>query len=428
MGKLAYIFNRFPVVSETFIKNEIEYMGEIEGNIELFSLLKPKKLNNDVDVLKLKERTEYIFDTILAHRLLYLHFWSLVHYAKGYFKTLSFVWHNRKKPYFYDKLATSNNDGNTYATSSKIRRKITQNRFFHFLLVPVLVKKLVDSQVTHMHAHFADAASNFALLASLMSGIPYTFTAHAYDIFIEQDLMREKITYSSALITCTKFNKEFLLQKYPDLPAEKIFAIYHGLKWWEFSPPQTGVNKKPIILTVGRFVQKKGFEFLIEACGILKSQGVSFECWFVGDGPLREKLEAQVEQQNLQNNIKFWGLVPHSKVKDIYRQAKLFALPCIVNEDGDRDGIPNVLLEAMAMEIPVVSTNVSAIPELIEHDKTGFLVESGNAAALAEQMKELLQNTKKYCDVCQAGRERVQMLFDPKINVTRLWDVIKEAV
>ena len=403
-------------------------MGEIEGNIELFSLLKPKKLNNDVDVLKLKERTEYIFDTILAHKLLYLHFWALAHYSKGYVKTFAFVWHNRKKPYFYDKLATSNNDGNTYATSSKIRRKISQNRFFHFLLVPALVKRLVDRQVTHMHAHFADAASNFTLLASLMSGIPYTFTAHAYDIFIEQDLMKEKIVYSCALITCTKFNKEFLLQKYPDLPAEKIYAIYHGLKWWEFSPPRNIVDKKPIIMTVGRLVQKKGFDILIKACGILKSQGVSFECWFVGDGPLREKLEAQVNQQNLKNNIKFWGLVPHSKIKDIYRQAKLFALPCIVNEDGDRDGIPNVLLEAMAMEIPVVSTHVSAIPELIEHGKTGFLVESGDAAALATQISELLQNNKKYRKVCQAGREKVQALFDPKTNVTELRDVIKEAV
>jgi glycosyltransferase involved in cell wall biosynthesis len=174
---------------------------------------------------------------------------------------------------------------------------------------------------------------------------------------------------------------------------------------------------------VGRLTAKKGFTYLIAACKELEEQGYDFECHIVGEGPLRSELEAQIAGLGLESSFTLCGALPHQAVIEKYRQATLFVLPCIVARDGDRDGIPNVLIEAMAMQVPVVSTDHSSIPELVQSSVTGLLVPPKDKKALAEALALLLNNRSLCQEMGRRGRQKVLEDFDVDRNVRRLYDL-----
>jgi len=268
--------------------------------------------------------------------------------------------------------------------------------------------------------YFADAAASFAMLASKLLSVPYSITAHAYDVFTPQTNFEEKFIEASFIITCTKFNKQFIQEKYPHFDTDKIHVVYHGIDLDKFKPSDRKSKDTAVILSVGRLVPKKGMIVLVEACRILKEQGVPFKCLIIGDGPERPRLEMKIKLDNLVDEVELVGSVMPGQMKDFYEEATLFALPCIVEENGNRDGIPNVIAEAMAMELPVVSTFVSAIPELVENDKTGLLVEQADAKALATAIKEIIEDPVKARAMGQKGRKRVAEIFDARENLVDL--------
>lgn len=276
--------------------------------------------------------------------------------------------------------------------------------------------------IRHLHGHFCHGSTTMAMYASRLTGLPFSFTAHAKDIYQGKlnpgDLLARKIGRASFVATCTEANRLHLAGLTDD--PTRIRTIYHGLDPTIFEPRTGACGAEPTILAVGRFVEKKGFSHLVDACGILKSRGTRFLCRILGEpGDRLEEITRQVKSLGLQDLVRLEGPVPQAELREVYRSSTAFVLPCQVVADGDRDGIPNVLVEAMALEVPVVSTDVSGIPELIDHDVNGLLVPPSNAPALADALERLLADQELRLRLGRSGRRKVLERFDAR-NTTRV--------
>jgi glycosyltransferase involved in cell wall biosynthesis len=281
---------------------------------------------------------------------------------------------------------------------------------------------LIHTGVRHLHAHFADTTTQVAMLASMMTGIPFSFTCHAKDIYLgdPEDLTR-KIKRAKFVVTCTSANVTYLQQLVGEAEARKINVVYHGVDVEKFSPGEpTERGSPPQILSVGRLVEKKGFPELLRACAILRSKGHDFRCLIIGEGPERPVLEKQIRHLELTDIVSIPGARSHEEVLDAYRHADVFALPCQVLKNGDRDGIPNVLLEAMAVGLPVVTTPVSGIPELVRHGENGILIPERNHRSLASALEKLLLDADLRLRLGKAARLSVVRDFDSAMHVSQL--------
>jgi glycosyltransferase involved in cell wall biosynthesis len=203
----------------------------------------------------------------------------------------------------------------------------------------------------------------------------------------------------------------------------QVLRLYNGIDLDQFNPKANRVlesGRTPLILSVGRLVEKKGFEDLIRACGILRDKGLNFRCEIIGKGPREAAIRELIAQLNLNDHVRLLGAKPQDDVVAIYEQATVFALPCIVAEDGNRDGLPTVLLEAMAMGLPTVSTNLTGVPEIIDDESTGFLVPPQDPPALASALTRLLSEMALCKSMGDAARIKVAREFDLRRNVSTL--------
>ena len=286
-----------------------------------------------------------------------------------------------------------------------------------------LAGHLLATQQSHLHTHFIDQPGSVAELVQALSGIPFSLSAHAKDIYLSrpEDLTR-KLYAARFTVTCTEYNR-YHLQSLAPVNAV-IHRMYHGIDFSrllaEEKPVHTEPGKPPLILSIGRLREKKGFHILIEACRQLKDRGIAFRCEIVGYGPEQEKLQRQISKADLNDCLYLRGKLGHADVIELFRQACLFVLPCIIGSDGDRDGIPNVILEALAMKVPVITTAVSGIPEIIDHRKTGLLVKQGDASALAGSLLQLLNNPELGRTLANAGYQRVREMFSNDTNLQLL--------
>jgi len=276
-----------------------------------------------------------------------------------------------------------------------------------------------------LHAHFADRAATIALVMGRLLDKPYSLSIHAgADIFVNPVLLPEKIREARHVVTCTRYNKAHLMTLIGDDAAGKIICVPHGLELGKYTPihhvnghSNGHANGRPSILAVGQLAERKGLEQLLIGCDLLRGRGYAFDVHIVGDGPQRDRLESVVARLGLIDAVTFHGALPHEAVIDRYRRATLFALPCIRTQDGDIDGIPNVLAEAMAMELPVVSTHLSAIPELVDDGVTGLLVPPGDTEALAGALAELIDQPQLSAELGRNGRRAMLATFAVERNV-----------
>ena len=285
-------------------------------------------------------------------------------------------------------------------------------RFFQAGYLAYLLR---DEPVGHLHAHFATAPTLVAMFASELTGIPYTFTAHAKDIYVDTQhrLLRKEIAQARAVVTVSEYNREYLKREISPSSNGKIHCIYNGLDLADFNFrwPRASDPGPPVILSVARLIRKKGLEDLIKAAAILKQRRRAFKLEIVGSGPLRTALENRAAELSLGDCIEFSGAQPQERVSSAYGRAAIFALPCVVTEDGDRDGIPTVVLEAMASGVPVVSTPVSGIPELIDSFHDGVLVPPNNPLMLAEALDRLLSDPELRDNLARAARSKIESEF-----------------
>jgi glycosyltransferase involved in cell wall biosynthesis len=292
------------------------------------------------------------------------------------------------------------------------------------------VNILSRSPADHLHAHFASTPTRVALFAHKLSGIPYTFTAHAKDIFAgDLEAFRVKLEGARAVVTCTQYNRDFLSKQYGPLCDGKLHCIYHGLdiSQFKFSLSRRDEAGDPVILSVARLVEKKGLEDLIIAADILRRRGRTFKVEIIGSGPLRDPLKAHAQRLGLADRVSLVGAQAHDAVCLAYQRASVFVLPCVVASNGDRDGIPNVLLEAMASGVPVVSTPVSGIPELVASGVNGILVPQHDAMSLADAIERLLASRELSERLARAARTKLESSFSLEASADELLAIFRGA-
>jgi len=393
---IAYLLKRYPRLSETFILNEILELERQGLDLSIFSLLPPEGGSFHPQVGMVKAPVTYIPQPSLKD------FWGWLKKHQTEAGNLSLNWEEALK------LALE------YDPDSK--------GYAYLLQAVTLAHYFRKQKIQHIHAHFATLASYMALSIHLLTGIPYSFTTHAKDIYtdeVDQSLLARKIEGTKFVVTVSDFNQKYLSNLFQGRFDHKILRIYNGLDLEIFK--EDSLPREPnLILSVGRLIPKKGFEYLIGACQILKEKGLDFKCKIIGEGGQRNVLEQELKERGVDDRVEFLGSKTQDEVIRWMRRSTLLCLPCIVADNGDRDALPTVLLEALALGLPVVSTRVTGIPEIVEDGKEGLLVEEKDQSALSQAIVRLLDNPGLRENFSKNGVLKVKERFSIQKNVSQL--------
>lgn len=426
--RVAYVMNGYPRLSETFIAHEIHQLERLGLSLRLYSVKRENETPAHPVVAIIRAPLTYLPDATslsgatlagwLVRNLpvfwranaavLRRHPWR---YARTLASALAMTWRYRHRP---GKRAPPR------------LRKVFVKEFLQAGAIAADILRAGD--VGHVHGHFCHGVATITWFASRLTGIPFSFTAHAKDLYQADlnpgELLERKLGAARFVATCTCANATVLRARHPR-PRE-VHPIYHGLDTDWFSPLPADLRRStaPLILAVGRFVEKKGFDHLIEACAQLKRERVRFGCLIVGEpGDAYEAVRRLITEHGLDACVRLRGAVTQDVLRDIYRLARVFALPCRVTGDGDRDGFPNVLAEAMAMGVPVVSTRISGIPEMIDDGVHGLLVEPRDPQGLAEALRRVLEDDALHERLARDGRARICDRFDSRRTTVQLRDL-----
>jgi glycosyltransferase involved in cell wall biosynthesis len=294
---------------------------------------------------------------------------------------------------------------------------------YQFLAGAHLARRLLHWGSEHVHIHFAHVPTQIGMYAAAMAALPFTVMAHANDIFERQLLLRQKAARAKRFLTISEFNARYLREA-QGLCADHVAVVRCGV-----SPTVAGACTRPATTpqvgpfrlgSLGRLVEKKGFDTLIAALGLLRDQGLHVQLEIAGDGPLQAELSQQTQALGLQQQVRFLGAVSHDQVQAWLCQLDCFVLACRQDAQGDMDGIPVALMEAMAVGLPVVSCRLSGVPELVVHGQTGLLAEPGNAADLAHQLHRFITEPSLCSSLAAAGARHVAHEFSQDLNIQRL--------
>jgi glycosyltransferase involved in cell wall biosynthesis len=284
-------------------------------------------------------------------------------------------------------------------------------------------KRRMGSPIGHLHAHFAHDPTLIALLAHKLTGISYSFTAHARDLYqIPRSVLIDRIEAASKIVTGCVANVDYFNEVAPEVAPAKVCLLHHGadLEIFHPAPRQTRPADPPLILSTSRLVEKKGFADLLCAYQRLKEAGYRFRGVIYGDGPLRDQLAAQVKELGLEDDVVLAGACTQQELLPVLQNADLFALTPLVTADGDRDGVPAVLVEAMGCGLPVISTSVAGIPELVTHEHDGLLARPRDVAGIASALAALLDDEVKRNRLGLAARQTVVERFDMRAGAQRM--------
>ena len=390
---VLYVLKRFPRLSETFVLREILSLERLGDRILIDSLLAAEGGPRHPDLDRLQAEVRYLprHPRLRDGPVMRAHLGLAV-----------------RAPRLWARLAL------------RARRAATWRRFLQAGLV---ADRATRERVRHIHAHFLTAAAEVARDASILTGIPVTVTAHAKDIFQADNapLVRTRAYGASALVTVSEYNAGYLRELIGN--GLRIYCVPNGV---DVAPTQTDRPDGPV-LCVARLVPKKGIDLLIEAAAQLRSRIPNLSVEIIGGGPLEESLKLQAKVLGDTGRIRFLGPQASDQVEAAFRRCSMVVLACRVAEDGDRDGMPTVLTEALARGLPVVSTTVAGIDELVRDGETGLLVPPEDPAALADAIEVLRRDRELARRLGRAGRELVAQRFDPKRSARLLQGVFEGA-
>jgi glycosyltransferase involved in cell wall biosynthesis len=390
--RVAYLLKRFPRLSETFVLNEMLELQRQGVALRIYALMDPLEKQVDPEALRLRTQVVYLHDPRRRLR-------SWVRLIGG--AALQALAH----PLGALRVAW---------TLATVHRSLPS--FRHALEGLWLARDLRRNGIEHLHAHFIHSPAAVGYLAFLAGGPRFSVTAHAKDLYTTLPRnLRIRARAARFVITCTGFNAAHLAEIVP----AAIHVVYHGIDLQRFSPDRSLVQPHRI-LSVGRLVPKKGFQDLVDALALLQKKGHRIHADVYGGGPLRDELESSAARFGLEGRVTFHGARLQDEILAAYRRAAVFVLAPVVTNDGDRDGIPNVLVEAMASGVPVVATRISGIPELITDGIDGLLVSEHDPAALAGAIERLLIDSELADRLGRTGRVRVERDFDLVANTRRL--------
>jgi glycosyltransferase involved in cell wall biosynthesis len=388
MAHFAYLFERFPSFGQTFCYREVAELDRQGVTPPIFSIRRPKdEPPQDWDprivarVHYLPEESELVpeIDRLLKRKALPV---RVVDLLAGWGRRTDFL------------------------------------RLYQAIYVGL---RLEEKGIHHVHAHFAGMAARTAFWIDKFFGIQFSFTAHANDIFAPGDFeigLDQLMESARSTVTVSDFAAHFLKKRFPASVA-KIHRVYNGIDLNDFRRSDFS-SPIPSIIAVGRLIEKKGFTDLIRACEVVRKRGREFRCQIIGEGPLEEPLRAQIDDGGWQGQVEVAGPHPQSEVRSRLAGATLFVLPCIAEPSGAMDNLPTVIMEAMAAGLPVVSTQIGGIPEMVVENETGLLVSPNDPSALADAIEKLLVDPALAKKFGQAGCERACALFSIEKNVREL--------
>ena len=400
---IAYITQSFPGLTTTFIYREVLALREVGFNIATFAIWKPNVNQLSAESKHLVDSSFYVFP-ISWPKFFMAHLYFLLTHPLKYISTFFFVLTRKGEP-MHNRRRT----------------------LFHFFEAMSLAWDAKREGIKHIHAHFTVNAATIAFIIARMLDISFSMTAHNI-FFTDRVILKEKVKAAKFIIAISNYSKDFLLNLFPaeDL-KDKIHIVHCGISPDNFLlPNHRATNQRPNIFSISQFAERKGYPVLLEACKILVDRGCDFECSIAGDGPQHPLLKQLMANYQIQDRVHLPGVVFQEQLVDRLNQADIFVLPCITATNGDMDGVPVVLMEAMAMELPTVSTYVSGIPELIEDGQSGLLVEEKDPVALADTLQRLIEDDKLRERLGKNGRQKVIQEFNIFENAAQIAALFKQ--
>lgn len=398
LSRAVYIVSLFPCWSETFIVREIRALIDNGVDVRIISLKPPSETMVQPDAAALMDRVRHpgtAWATLGA---------TLRAVATRPSRTLS-------------SLATI--VAGTWRRPAVLAKSVAT-----WMRALEQTQWLAHFKPQFLHAHWATYPSTAAWTLSRVIGTPFGFTCHAHDIFVERQMIARKIEDAAVAVTISRFNVDWLAERETPVAARRLQVIHCGVDL-DAHPWQPDGRDAGEILAVGRLDPIKGFATLLEALALLKQRGVAFRCRLVGSGPLESELRTLAADKGLDEDLVFAGVQPQQAIRDWMASASVFVLPSEVAADGNRDGIPVALMEAMATGCAVVSTRVSGIPELIEHERDGLLVEQKQPAALADALQRMLGDAALRERTTASARTVIERRFNARVEARRLQSIIE---
>jgi colanic acid/amylovoran biosynthesis glycosyltransferase len=394
--KVAYVMSRFPKLSETFVLGEILAVEEHGVEVEVFPLLREREEIAHPEAAALSERAR--FQPFLSLPILR----SQVHFL-------------RRAPRRYvgalwALLRGTWGSANYFVGALGIFPKVVHDA------------RLMEAEgIAHVHCHFSNHPAAAGFVVNRLTGIPYSFTAHGFDLHVDRHMLREKVAEAAFVVAVSEYNRKLILEECGEPASARLAVIHCGVDTRFFRPPESAAPGPPFsVLCVGTLHEVKGQAYLVEACRLLAESGVDVTCTLVGDGPDREALLRQITTTGLEGRVALVGRRTRAEVAELLGRAHVLVSPSVPTAEGKREGIPVVLMEAMASGVPVVASGISGIPELVEDGRTGLLVPPRDPSALAVALRRLHDDPALRESLAHAGRTLVEREFDVRKNAGEL--------
>jgi colanic acid/amylovoran biosynthesis glycosyltransferase len=426
--RVAYIMSRFPKLTETFVLNEILAVEDAGARVDIYPLLREKASVLQPGAADLVTRARY--QPFLSIAILASQGWWLARRPRRYLGTAwAIIREGWGSPWFI-------------LGGLAIMPKVAH-----------AARQMASDGVSHVHAHFANHPATAGLVVHRLTGLPFSFTAHGSDIHKDRHMLCRKVSEAAFVVAVSRSNADVIAGECGPEARTRMHVIRCGVDLDRFRPPhqddaeaapdatqhapgamppvpdatQPAPGPRPLsIVAVGTLHEVKGQTHLVEACRRLVADGVDVRCELIGDGPDREALTAQIQAAGLSDRVRLLGLLPHDRLAERMRAADVLVAPSVPSSDGRREGLPVVLMEAMATGLAVVASDLSGIPELVEDDVTGLLTPPGDAVAIAAALARLARDPDLRCRLAAAGRERVQAEYDQDASAQRLVDLFRQ--
>ncbi len=432
---IAYLFPLFPVINQTFTLAEVVWLKQHGYDIRLYSLL--SRVDRDLQQAEARgliDQTHYCpgYGSLELWRPFFAALKSDPAGVAGLFRTVWKAWRGR-----VPLRRSSDAPGpETFGLEDWLDVLYRGNKWFYLLKSLMMVPHAIylsdvfrRDGIPHVHCHWATYPATVGMLVRQWSGIPFSVTAHAYDIHMMPWMLPAKLEAADFFVTCADYNRRYLASMCSPDAAARIVLNYHGTNLQRFQPGPRSPGDEFRIVSVGWFKEYKGFHFIVDAVSRLVAQGVNARLHLAGDGPQRGYLEEQAKRLGVTDRIVFHGYLDHDRLVALYRDCDVYAMGSIeMTNFGRQDVIPNVIAEAMAVGLPIVSTRMGGIPELVEDGVSGLLVPQRDAAAMADAIARIAGDPDLASRLRRAGLARVADLWDRNRNLEDLARVFDERI
>ena len=398
-ARIAYIVSRFPKISETFILNEMLELQRLGLEIELFSIVREREATVHPGAARMLEHAH--FASLLSWPVVRSQWSWLVNEPGRYLRAWwRGIWGNRRSPGFLARAV---------------------------VIVPVaahFAREMVRLRIDRVHAAWGTHPALAAYIVQILTGIPYSFTVHSHELYIDRTMLDEKIDHAEFFTTISDYNRRMIASLYGPGAERKVRLVRCGVRPDVFRPPASCGRSAPFtIACVASLERHKGHRHLLEACAELRARAVDFRCVLVGDGPDRRMLEKLAAELQIAAHVEFLGRQPSQRVAELLQEADVVTLQSVMLPSGMSEGIPVSLMEALSCARPVIASNLRGIPELVEHGRTGLLIPPGDSRALASALLQIHDAPEDALRMGRAGRDVVVREFDQRLSAAQFYSL-----